>query len=142
MWYRGAHKLLKVRKRDTYNQIFVLPLPTLAQHFVLVPVQGFITHVGWRNIILVPEAVLKLGIFIGCALPLADDPIVAHTAGFLVAEDAMVMRLPLPLYWRLNLFAYHYEENLFAKQYWHHRVAYSRYRCQSTLGTSPPWHRR
>lgn len=64
-----------------------------------------------RNIILVPEALLKLSILIGHALPLADDPIVVHTTGVLVAEDAIVMRLPLALYSELNLFPYHYEED-------------------------------
>ena len=64
-----------------------------------------------RNIILVPEALLKLGILVGGALPLADDPIVVHTTGLLVAEDAMMMRLPLPLYSELNLFPYQYEED-------------------------------
>ena len=60
---------------------------------------------------MVPEALLKLGILVGGALPLADDPVVVHTAGLLVAEDAMVMRLALPLYSQLNLFTYHYEEH-------------------------------
>lgn len=60
---------------------------------------------------MVPEALLKLGILVGSALPFADDPIVVHTAGLLVAEDAMVMRLALPLYSQLNLFPYHYEEH-------------------------------
>ena len=64
-----------------------------------------------RNIILVPEALLKLGILVGGALPLADDPIVVHTTGLLVAEDAMMMRLSLPLYSELNLFPYQYEED-------------------------------
>ena len=64
-----------------------------------------------RNIILVPESLLKLGILVGGALPLADDPIVVHTTGLLVAEDAMMMRLPLPLYSELNLFPYQYEED-------------------------------
>ena len=64
-----------------------------------------------RNIIWVPEALLKLGILVGSALPLTDDPIVVHTTGLLVAEDAMMMRLPLPLYSELNLFPYQYEED-------------------------------
>lgn len=51
-----------------------------------------------RNIILVPEALLKLGILVGGALPLANYPVVVHTTGLLVAEDAMVMRIPLSLY--------------------------------------------
>jgi hypothetical protein len=67
--------------------------------------------VGRRNIILVPEALLKLGILVGGTLPLADDPIVVHATGLLVAEDAMMMRLALPVYSQLNLFPYHYEEH-------------------------------
>ena len=58
---------------------------------------------GWRNIILVPEPLLKLGILIGSALPLPNHPIVVHTTGLLVAEDAMMIGLPLPLYFAIKL---------------------------------------
>jgi hypothetical protein len=60
---------------------------------------------------LVPEALLKLGILVCSALPLADDPIVVHATGLLIAEDAMMMRLALSIYSQLNLFPYHYEEH-------------------------------
>ena len=60
---------------------------------------------------MVSQALLKLGILVRSALPLADDSIVVHTAGLLVAEDAMMMRLALPVYSQLNLFPYHYEEH-------------------------------
>ena len=61
---------------------------------------------------MVPEALLKLGILICCALPLANDPIVVHTTGLLVAEDAMVMRLALPFYSQLKTYFHTIMKNI------------------------------
>jgi len=79
-----------IREKETYDQIFILNKTALAEGIMLIAIKGFVTHVSRRDIIVVPETLSELCIFVGGALSLSNYSIVTGTLRLFITENSVM----------------------------------------------------
>jgi len=79
-----------INREETYNQIFIFNKTALAEGIMLIAIKGFVTHVSRRDIIVVPETLSELCIFVGGALPLSNYSIMTGTLRLIIAENSVM----------------------------------------------------